>query len=135
VQSDGEAVEESDPAQDRVPERSAPLSRGPISVFSTFWGPGEGKEGSPVLRARRAGPRNRRPRELIKLEPKTQGGSVPSDSDSVRMRTYTRKVAPAEGKPAFERFEDALRKVLPVPKKDVEKAALREKKAREAEGK
>ena len=32
----------------------------------------------------------------------------------------------------FQRFEDALKRVLSAPKKDVEKAALREKKAREA---
>lgn len=31
-----------------------------------------------------------------------------------------------------KRFEDALRKVLSVPKKDVDKAVVREKKAREA---
>lgn len=32
----------------------------------------------------------------------------------------------------FDRFEDALKRVLSVPKKDVDKAATREKKAREA---
>lgn len=31
-----------------------------------------------------------------------------------------------------KKFEDALRKVLSVPKKDVDKAVVREKKAREA---
>jgi hypothetical protein len=32
----------------------------------------------------------------------------------------------------FKKFEDALRKVLSTPKKDVEKAIIREKKEREA---
>jgi hypothetical protein len=31
-----------------------------------------------------------------------------------------------------QKFEDALRKVISVPKKDVDKAVVREKKAREA---
>ena len=42
-------------------------------------------------------------------------------------------MAQAGGKPSpFERFEDALKRVLSVPKKDVDKAVTREKKAREA---
>lgn len=32
----------------------------------------------------------------------------------------------------FQRFEDALKRVLSVPKKDVDKAVTREKKARKA---
>lgn len=32
----------------------------------------------------------------------------------------------------FQKFEDALKRVLAVPKKDVDKAVTREKKAREA---
>jgi hypothetical protein len=32
----------------------------------------------------------------------------------------------------FKKFEDALRKVLSTPKKDVDKAIIREKKEREA---
>lgn len=50
------------------------------------------------------------------------------------MRPYPVRMAKAEHpEPTpFKRFEDALRKVISVPKKDVDKAALREKKAREA---
>ena len=50
------------------------------------------------------------------------------------MRAYPVLMAKAEHpEPTpFQRFEDALRKVISVPKKDVDKAATREKKAREA---
>ncbi len=39
---------------------------------------------------------------------------------------------PAQERTPFERFEDALRKVVRVPKKDVDEALTREKKARRA---
>lgn len=41
-------------------------------------------------------------------------------------------MAQADPPTPFQRFEDALKRVLSVPKKDVDKAAVREKKAREA---
>ena len=48
-------------------------------------------------------------------------------------QAYTRVMAQAGDQPtSFQRFEDALKRVLSVPKKDVDKAVTREKKAREA---
>lgn len=41
-------------------------------------------------------------------------------------------MAQADQPTPFQRFEDALKRVLSVPEKDVDKAVTREKKAREA---
>lgn len=57
--------------------------------------------------------------------------------DTVRRRydTYPEAMPDAPKKPEptpFEKFEDAARRIFQVPKKEADKAALRERKAREA---